>query len=90
MSPENEFTKEIERQILHWRYLWKEEYGYYLSLNIKYFETQEEMFEYVRHPEYMEDVHEKVGLCFGISYEKGEYNEHVFNMHFDDQDQSDY
>ena len=32
LSPENEFTRAIERQIMHWRYLWREEYGYYLSL----------------------------------------------------------
>ena len=48
------------------------------------------MFDYVRDPEYMVDVFDKVGLCFGISYEEGELNEHTFHMHFDDQDTSGY
>ena len=32
LSPDNAFTRAIERQIMHWRYLWREDYGYYLSL----------------------------------------------------------
>ena len=34
LSPENDFTRAIEKQIMHWRYLWREDYGYYLSLEV--------------------------------------------------------
>ena len=42
----------------------------------------------------MVDVENRVGLCFGISYsEEGDgdgFTEHRFELHFDDQELSEY
>ena len=53
------------------------------------------MFEYVEHPEYMIDIDNRVGLCFGVSYTEekdgeGDFTEHRFELHFDDQELSKY
>ena len=52
------------------------------------------MFAYVEHEDYMVDVENRVGLCFGISYsEQGDgdgFTEHRFELHFDDQELSEY
>ena len=50
------------------------------------------MFDYVRHPEYTQDLQNRVGLCFGLTYseessrdEDGDgITEHRFELHFDD------
>ena len=52
------------------------------------------MFEYVEHPSYMKDFENRVGLCFGITYNEEEsedgFTEHTFELHFDDLDNSKY
>jgi len=52
------------------------------------------MFSYVEHDLYMIDVENRIGLCFGISYtnttDPDGYEEHRFEMHFDDQEASRY
>ena len=68
LAPQNEYTESIAAQIKRWESLWKRDYGYKLDLGYKFFESKEAMFDYVEHPEYMDDIEERVGLCFGISY----------------------
>ena len=52
------------------------------------------MFDYVEHPEYMKDIKDRVGLCFGITYSEetdGDgFTEYKFELHFDDQEMSKY
>ena len=52
------------------------------------------MFEYVKHEDYTQDLDNRVGLCFGISYSElssGDgLTEHRFELHFDDQLDSRY
>ena len=52
------------------------------------------MFDYVRHKEYMRDIENRVGLCFGLSYNENTggdgFTEHRFELHFDDQEDSRY
>lgn len=94
LAPKNEFTESIAFQIKRWLTLWKDEYGFILDLEWQFFESKEAMFDYVRHPEYMKDIKERVGLCFGISYSEDTdgdgFTEHRFDLHFDDQETSDY
>ena len=46
------------------------------------------MFAYVEHENYMKDIENKVGLCFGVSYSEESdsdgFTEHKFSLHFDD------
>lgn len=52
------------------------------------------MHDYVRHPEYMMDIKNRIGLCFGITHSEDTdgdgFTEHRFDLHFDDQKTSDY
>lgn len=88
MAPENEYTRSIAFQLSRWLSLWKKSYGYYLELEWKYFDSKEDMFAYVEHPDYTYDIENRVGLCFGISYSEetsGDgFSEHKFDFHFDD------
>jgi len=87
---------EIERQINFWRNTWTREKGYFLNLIIKYFDSTEAMFDYVKDPEYMTEADSHRGICFGISMVKHkdisepDFVEYEFNLHFDDQEKSEY
>ena len=74
--------------------LYKKQYGFQLDLDYKFFDSKEEMFAYVENKEYMVDINDRVGLCFGISYNEetdgGGFTEHRFELHFEDQDSSRY
>ena len=48
---------------------WRAERGYHLTFFGLFFSTKEDMFEYVRHPDYGE-TEDRPGLCAGISYER--------------------
>ena len=52
------------------------------------------MFEYVKHEDYTQDLQDRVGLCFGLSYSESTdgdgFTEHRFELHFDDQEDSRY
>ena len=88
MAPKNDLTESIAFQIDGWKNLYKRDYGYSLDLDYKFFESKEEMFDYVEHTEYMKDIENRVGLCFGVSYSEEIYGdgftEHKFELHFDD------
>ena len=94
LAPANEYTRSIAWQLQQWVSLYKRQYGFQLNLSWKFFASKEEMFAYVEHPEYMIDINDRVGLCFGISYSEetgGDgFTEHRFELHFDDQDASRY
>ena len=94
LAPRNKYTESIAFQIRKWVIMWKREYGYLLDLSWKYFDSKEEMFEYVEHPSYMKDFENRKGLCFGISHNEIEsedgFTEHTFEFHFDDLDNSRY
>ena len=94
---------EIERQIYYWKHAWNENKGYYLNIDVKYFNSTEEMFDYVKDPSYMTDSNNqqfddkaKRGLCFGISMvqssksDQPSYREYSFHLHFEDQPKSGY
>lgn len=93
LTPRNHFTMEIERQLNFWQNTWTLQKGYYLRIFVKYFDSTEEMFDYVKDPDYMVDSDDHRGLCFGISmtqsFEFGskDYN---FHFHFDDQPKSGF
>ena len=59
-----------------------------LDLQWKYFDSKEEMFAYVEHDDYMKDLDERPGLCFGMSYTEDTdgdgFTEHRFDLHFED------
>lgn len=46
------------------------------------------MFAYVENEDYMTDIENRVGLCFGVSYSEESggdgFTEHKFELHFDD------
>ena len=94
LAPRNEYTESVAWQLERWMTLYKRQYGFRLQLEWKFFDSKEDMFEYVEHKEYMIDIENRVGLCFGISYSEetsGDgFTEHKFELHFDDQEQSDY
>jgi len=84
----------IAKQLKKWTLLWKRQYGYRLDLEYKFFDSTQDMYDYVKHEMYMVDVEKRIGLCFGISYSEetdGDgYTEHRFDLHFDDQEESRY
>ena len=74
--------------------MWRKDYGYRLDLEWQYFDSKEEMFAYVEHPDYMKDFENRKGLCFGISHNEeiddDGFETHSFDLHFDDQLKSRY
>jgi ATP-binding cassette, subfamily A (ABC1), member 3 len=70
--------------------------GYYLNIQVKYFDSTEAMFDYVKDPNYMTDSNSWGGLCFGISMTatgdstNPNFAEYDFHLHFDDQPKSRY
>jgi len=94
LTPRNDYTMSIAKQLKKWTLLWKRQYGYRLDLEYKFFDSTKDMYDYVKHEMYMVDVEKRIGLCFGISYSEetdGDgYTEHRFDLHFDDQEESKY
>lgn len=46
---------------------WRDENGYYFVLEVKYFDSESDMIDYVSDPNY-EKTGDFPGLCAGISY----------------------
>lgn len=64
---------------------WRTEYGYFLSFIVKYFDTEQDMYDYVSSDDYERNDTIR-GLCAGISYHtEDDGNSHYFKFHFDDQ-----
>ena len=63
---------------------WRANFGYFIVLQIKYFNSTEEMMEYVQSPDYDKPFHP--GLCMGLSHVVHGPSDHEFLLHFNDQD----
>jgi hypothetical protein len=67
LAPKNKFTKNAYHELELWMWLRRKENGVNLLYRPKYFDTEEQMMEYVNHPDYM-TTKDRKGLCFGITH----------------------
>jgi hypothetical protein len=69
MSPRNELTEELLRQLMTWAYQWRFEAGYFNTFYALWFNTEQELLDYINHPDY-EMVDDRPGLCAAVSHLK--------------------
>ncbi|CDW85063.1 abc transporter family protein [Stylonychia lemnae] len=92
LFPKDNYTEMIERQLKIWMfqldYSTTGRYAYenqIYNFNVLYFDSEEQMLEYVAHPDYEKDQY-RPGLCAGIShYPKPNGEGHSFKIHMTDQ-----
>jgi hypothetical protein len=63
---------------------WRENFGYFIVLKVRFFNSTEHIMNYVRARDY--DTSARPGICFGISHIASGPASHEFKMHFDDQE----
>jgi len=68
LSPRNELTEEVLTQIMTWEYQWRGESGYFITMYGLFFESEQDITDYMNHPEYGK-ADDRPALCAGISYE---------------------
>jgi len=74
---------QIEKQLMLWTYQYQTEFGYYVPLNVLYFNSEQQMMDYVANPNYEVDS-DRPGLCAGVSHYELEGGGHQFKLLFTD------
>eukprot|EP00347_Sterkiella_histriomuscorum_P006793 403351411 len=79
----------LQTQLGLWSYQYQTEYGYFIDFKALYFNSEEQMMEYVAHPQY-EKESQRPGLCAGVShYPRSDAQGHEFKIHLTDQNLDD-
>ncbi len=83
LYPDDPYTRSLETQLKLWTYQFQQEYGYYQPLNALFFQSEQQMLDYVAHPDYESDP-DRPGLCAGVSHYEDKNGGHRFKYHFTD------